>query len=679
MKRILIFLSLFISAFVHGQNLGAPIFASQNKANNQIPIYTKSYWKDITTDWTVTGMTTSKNADSSFRIPTGANDFSQFMTLKSATNNDENFDFEIIFKVTAISGSTTGTPIGRKSSNSTFSRSLAVDLDFSQALGTGTFLKVCNGIDYTVSNLIYSGFIGPLPTAGDLLSLTYSQRGNVINISYRDLTSGFFAASPPLVSALTSQTWLTPNTGDFCIWNNSAGPTDIQSIKISSYSNPNPKIMWIGDSKVSGIGALYQNNRAINLCRGLGSQAVMAGVGDKTADILADTAYIFAHFLPKYLILNIGSNDVRAGVASATYEANYSAIVSAFQKHGVIVILMLPIQEAVSFNQTTLSSYISSTYSGLTIIDPNVLWSNPLDLSADSTHPTPAGYRLYANQVLRSTGIANNNDQFDYPLFTNNAIDILPPASPWIKTASGLDIYYTAGNAGVGRAPTVGLDNYSLTATRITKVESGLNTGFAYFNAANNLGNGLLAGVVGTTSGGFRSAVANSVFLEASDGSGPLVIMQNGITANGTVQPIIFNLNNAEVARYDVTGHYVPGVNLTSNIGSASLRWANLFVQNDLATGAESHGFVTVSGTGTYNALATDRTIEFTGTTATLAYPTLNLVNGRHLNIVNYGSGALTIPSTKSGNGATITTLASNARAQVEYDLGNTTWVQVGQ
>lgn len=119
-----------------------------------------------------------------------------------------------------------------------------------------------------------------------------------------------------------------------------------------------------------------------------------------------------------------------------------------------------------------------------------------------------------------------------------------------------------------------------------------------------------------------------------------------------------------------------PAVTVTNDLGTSSIQWKNLFVQNVLATGAQSNGHVNVSGTGTYSALGTDYTIEFTGTTATLAYPTLNLVNGRHLVILNYGSGALTIPSTKTGNASTITTLASNGILDVEYDLVNTTWVK---
>lgn len=672
MKRILFFLSLLFSAVTYGQNLGAPIYASQNKPNNGFTVYNKSFWKDITTDWTATGVTLAKNADSSFRIPTGASDFTKYAILNGATNTDENIDFEIIFKPTAL---TAGIAIGRKTTNTTFAASLSVDLDFS---GATTFLKVGNGV--TLGS-IYSASIAVLPTANDMISLTYSQRGNVLNVYYRNLSTGLFAASPPIISNLqpagVSLNWIPPNTGDFCIWNYNAGPTDVQSIKITSFSNPNPKILWVGDSKTSGIGANYLSSRSANLCKSLGSMSVMAGDGDKTSDVLADTAYILAHFLQsgsqvKYVILNIGRNDISNGVSSAVYEANYDAIVAFFKRHGVIVIHLLPIPE-VSLSQTTLTTYITTTYAADAIVDPSIGWVNGTDVCADNVHPSPAGYRLIANQVKANTAIRNNNDQFEYPPFPNNSIDIPLSASQWITTGS--DIYYTGGNVGIGRAPTGPLDIFNNTASVAPIIQTGLNTGAAYLQHLNNLGNGIYVGSTGSTWATALLTPANWSFIWGTNATAGIIIQTTG--TGGNAGPINLAVNGAIVASHDITGHYVPGVTLTSNLGSASLQWKTLFVQDEIATGAKSNGHVNVSGTGTYSALGTDYTIEFTGTTATLAYPTVNLVNGRHLNIVNYGSGALTIPSTKTGNASTITTLASNGRLQVEYDLGTTTWIQI--
>lgn len=96
-----------------------------------------------------------------------------------------------------------------------------------------------------------------------------------------------------------------------------------------------------------------------------------------------------------------------------------------------------------------------------------------------------------------------------------------------------------------------------------------------------------------------------------------------------------------------------------------------------LIKGGVAYPVSRVSATGTYSATGTDYTIQFTGSTATLVYPTVNLIDGRHLNLVNNASGSITIPSTKTGNASTTTTMTTGTRLQVEYDLTNTTWIQV--
>lgn len=215
--------------------------------------------------------------------------------------------------------------------------------------------------------------------------------------------------------------------------------------------------------------------------------------------------------------------------------------------------------------------------------------------------------------------------------------------------------------------------------------------------------------VTSTTTGGmyFTSTATNVGYVFAGshfDGANFIAdaVTSSGFGANNGVLQFFSNtgltIGNSfsanEIGRFASNGHLLlntttdnglitaagviaPEANNTRDLGTSSFAFQNLFVQSELATGAKSNGHVNVSGTGTYSALGTDYTIEFTGTTATLAYPTVNLVNGRHLNIINYGSGALTIPSTKTGNATTVTTLASNGRMQVEYDLANTTWIQI--
>ena len=82
----------------------------------------------------------------------------------------------------------------------------------------------------------------------------------------------------------------------------------------------------------------------------------------------------------------------------------------------------------------------------------------------------------------------------------------------------------------------------------------------------------------------------------AMDGSasGQLQIGGNGYTAaialdgsnmniyhNASGRGIVFGINETAVAKFDTSGHFLPGSNNAKNLGSASLRWANIFT-NDL-------------------------------------------------------------------------------------------------
>lgn len=236
---------------------------------------------------------------------------------------------------------------------------------------------------------------------------------------------------------------------------------------------------------------------------------------------------------------------------------------------------------------------------------------------------------------------------------------------------------------GWGRAATTDFDVFSANAT--TEVRSTTSnasaSSLAFFSANNSSAHALQFGI-------WSAATSTGIF-GAEDGliqcnnAGNLTILTTNAKAiqfapAGAIKGRFasggdFLLNTAvDNGALTVAGVVAPEATGTRDIGTSSFAWRSI-----LGSGAESHGLVDVAGTGTYSALATDYTIQFTGTTATLAYPTLNLINGRHLNVVNNASGSVTIPSTKSGNAATITTLTTGQRAQVEYDLGTTTWILV--
>ena len=46
---------------------------------------------------------------------------------------------------------------------------------------------------------------------------------------------------------------------------------------------------------------------------------------------------------------------------------------------------------------------------------------------------------------------------------------------------------------------------------------------------------------------------------------------------NASARGIQFGINETAVARFDSSGHFLPATNNTKNLGSTSLRWANVY------------------------------------------------------------------------------------------------------
>ena len=75
-----------------------------------------------------------------------------------------------------------------------------------------------------------------------------------------------------------------------------------------------------------------------------------------------------------------------------------------------------------------------------------------------------------------------------------------------------------------------------------------------------------------------------------SNPSGQFVVGGNGYTGaialdssnmniyhNASARGIQFGINETAVARFDTSGHFLPATNNTKNLGSTSLRWANVY------------------------------------------------------------------------------------------------------
>jgi hypothetical protein len=413
--------------------------ASTPAAGGQL-IYDKSYWSDLS-DFTVQGNTPGIVNGAIELNPSFPDTFNaQNLTLNKFISNDEDVDFEVTVKVAALPSGSYGIGLGRMSTNGWFQESLSVQLDTSKTPDVMDIWPEASGIPVGDTLAGSKDFNAPPVAVGDVVTLIYSQRENTVTVSVNDITQDTFD-SYTLTNGL-----VMPNTSQFRIFG-FGGTFDIQNVRLISRQVVAPKVVFIGDSKTIA-GASWDGIRFASLVPSLGPVDVFAGDGDRTAEILQGINYI-ASLKPQYAILNIGRNDLASGVPTATWEANYEAIVDTLKAAGVTVIHLLPIPELVVPNQSVLTNFINSTYPSDGKIDVSGMWNNSVDLSSDNIHPNPDGMRLIANAILTSGLIPTGGnsvipDTAPY-LFSQT---VSPSQSPWVM--SGSSIYNLNDNVGIG-------------------------------------------------------------------------------------------------------------------------------------------------------------------------------------------------------------------------------------
>jgi lysophospholipase L1-like esterase len=167
---------------------------------------------------------------------------------------------------------------------------------------------------------------------------------------------------------------------------------DISSIKLRQRQVKG--ITLLGDSKVVGYGAGAIENTMANKAK----LSVYACGGDQTSSIIASLPYFNSYVKSKTVILCIGCNDKRFGVADATAQANYAAIVTALTAAGVSVYHLLPIPES-SLDQSALRAYIVANYNNANCIDVTGSFATGSMLNGDGVHPNAAGHKMISNYL----------------------------------------------------------------------------------------------------------------------------------------------------------------------------------------------------------------------------------------------------------------------------------------
>ena len=252
---------------------------------------------------------------------------------------------------------------------------------------------------------LYAGStnIATSPTAlsfssGDTIQVTVTRNFDTLTATASDLTTNSAPVSASYQYLYSyPQANLSPNRGRFAIFN-LGGTQSVTALNVATNAPVNAPLMCVGDSKTVGYyGGTFSNN----WCSNLPIQTVAeAGGSDQTADVLAVIPEIIS-LKPHAVILNIGRNDIGAGVSFSVYSANYASIVSQLQAAGITVYHLLPIYETVA-SQSPLTSFINSTYPTANIVDAglqNYSATASTVLAPDGIHPNIFGHQVIARAV----------------------------------------------------------------------------------------------------------------------------------------------------------------------------------------------------------------------------------------------------------------------------------------
>jgi hypothetical protein len=276
----------------------------------------------------------------------------------------------------------------------------------------------------------------------------------------------------------------------------------------------------------------------------------------------------------------------------------------------------------------------------------------------------------YINTIAQTTLIANSATS--YTIAAELYVAGAPISSTNVTQTYPLSIYAAAGLAGFAG----GLSAYQGDITKGSNFSAAGGQGLANNTTTASLlfggasGIQYRAGVNGSFSGTLTISDSYANFIV---GSSPITtgatgtnswIVNEAINPVGTITGGGSTITNSATLYVGAAGSGATNNYALYDNGSASIQGALYFNPTF------------VSATGTYNMTATDAFVIFTGSTATVVYPTA--FNGRAFYLVNQASGTVTIPTTTSANGTTVTTLTAGNKDFIMYDGTNSVWRIIG-
>jgi len=163
------------------------------------------------------------------------------------------------------------------------------------------------------------------------------------------------------------------------------------------------KIVCFGDSLTHGTGASGGKDYPSQLSKMISGPVINAGVpGDTTADALQRLERDVLEYSPDIVLITLGGNDLKNGIAKDVAFENLRVIVESIQEQGAHVIiggLYIPFRD-----RGFASGYeMLADETGATLI-PNILEGimGNRKLMSDPIHPNDAGYKIMAERFYQA-------------------------------------------------------------------------------------------------------------------------------------------------------------------------------------------------------------------------------------------------------------------------------------
>jgi lysophospholipase L1-like esterase len=387
-------------------------------------IYSANTWANLNAFTNVGSSAFAVESAGSGSCPSGTNSCIQFSGGVGGFSNSLDYNYytqlpiwtiDATYIVPVAGAATTGIGFGIHSvaTDGTF---YGIDMYMYGNSGAGSGTVYLLGAPSGTSIASSSGAVSF--SGGDTLKAHLTMNYGVISGFVYDINSGSIQTVSGTLSVANGSPVPMPNIGRFTIYNHGGSQT-LTSLTISSAMSKNTDVACVGDSKTQGYFASSYGGIWCTTLQGLGYRAYpLAGGSDETADILLEMPEILA-LAPKNVVLMIGGNDVRNSVATPTWEANISNIVSQISAAGISVYVSTYPVENSGVNMTTLNTYITSTFP-TRYIDVNNGFPQTGSgvpstwLYTDSTHPAQAFHTYIGQTIARYLQNAGVGQQFPY-------------------------------------------------------------------------------------------------------------------------------------------------------------------------------------------------------------------------------------------------------------------------